>query len=150
MNVTIINNGKTKLVLKATSPQEILAIKELQDKPLVSAFHESTQILDESTPSCLVISSSTTEKVQKTDLQLMAIIDSHQQNAILGLIPRSTPPAEILYFLKTILNAEKVALDTDQKIVVNEVFKTITTIEGGSSIVNGEYAVIDAPTFLKW
>lgn len=55
MKVTIISNGTHQIVLTPETPLEILAIKELENKAIVSSYHASTQILEQSAPNCLVI-----------------------------------------------------------------------------------------------
>tara|TARA_R110001592_G_scaffold148167_8_gene372918 strand:- start:1450 stop:1695 length:246 start_codon:yes stop_codon:yes gene_type:complete len=56
MKATIISNGSTRIVLKPESPADLLAIKDLADKKLITLHYETTQILAESYPNCLVIS----------------------------------------------------------------------------------------------
>ena len=154
MKVTIISNGTHQIVLKPQTPLEILAIKELQDKVLVSEYHASTQILGESSPNCLVIKP-TGEDIKSNSIEnrtWLAVIACNEQNKILGLIPAITPSFDILYFIKQHLEADKVELTKQMDILVNESFHTIVTnsIDGEQGISDQEFAVMTVDTYKKW
>ena len=154
MKVTIISNGTHQLVLKPQTPLEILAIKELQDKVLVSEYHASTQILSESSPNCLVIKP-TGEDIKSSSIKnstWLAVIACNEQNKILGLIPANTPTFDILYFIKQHLEADKVEMTKQMDILVNESFHTIVTnsIDGEQGISDQEFAVMTVETYNKW
>lgn len=147
MKVTIISNGSHQLVLKPETPVEKLAIKELQNKPLVSKYHESTQILGESSPNCLVIRPGV-ESEAPLERELLALVDNYSQNQILALIPAETSYPDILYLIKNITKADKVVLNKDESVTINEVFKVIATKDNVEH--EGQYAVISAPTMTSW
>ena len=147
MKVTIISNGTHQLVLKPETPVEKLAIKELQNKPLVSKYHESTQILGESSPNCLVIRPGV-DSDAPLERELIALVDNYSQNQILALIPAETSYPDILYLIKNITKADKVVLTKNESITINEVFMVIATKDNVEH--EGQYAVISAPTMTSW
>lgn len=71
MKVTIISNGNNKIVLKPETQAEILAVKEMHGKEIKTEYHESTQILGESFPDCLVLATSKEEKAPTTQVVLI-------------------------------------------------------------------------------
>ena len=152
MKVTIISNGTHQIVLKPETPLEILAIKELENKPLISKYHNSTQILEVSSPNCLVISTANDKNTLKPEIRYVAVIDCYQQNKIIGLIPSDTPPSEILYFLKQKMVAEKVEILKGSNIIIDKSFQVeVTSIRDGKTFVDtGEFAIMDVQTFNQW
>lgn len=82
MKVTIINNGNNKIVLKPETQAEILAVKEMHGKEIKTEYHESTQILGESFPDCLVLSTSKEQKVSNTQVVLVSLSNNKPIAAI--------------------------------------------------------------------
>lgn len=152
MKVTIIANGTNQIVLKPETPLENLVVKSLTDRALISKYHESTQILEASSPNCLVISPSGEDKESPPVTSWLAVIACNEQNRILGLIPASTPAFDILYFIKQHLEADKVELTKQMDILVNESFHTIVTnsIDGQQGVSDQEFAVMEVKSYTKW
>jgi hypothetical protein len=73
MKVTIISNGNNKIVLKPESQAEILAIKDMHGKEIKTEYHESTQILGESFPDCLVLATQKEEARVEPTTQVVLI-----------------------------------------------------------------------------
>lgn len=149
MKVTIIVNGTNQIVLKPETPLENLVVKTLTDRPLISKHHESTQILGESSPNCLVITPSAENQPLTPENQLvLAVINCHSQNEIVGILPLHTPTEEILYFIKQELGFSKVEMkDTKAKILYGESFNTVCT---GTNPEVIEFAVMKVTSFTKW
>jgi len=152
MKSTIIVNGTNQIVLKPETPLEILVVKGLQNKPLISKYHESTQILGESSPNCLVVSPIEGVLEEEIEPVLMAIIDCHQQNKILGLIPDNTSPANLLEFIKQRIGANQIELRPGEQIAPNQSFHaTITTINNNETdVVDGEFAAMGVNIYKQW
>lgn len=83
MKVTIITDGTTRIVLTPKTPAEILAVKELHSKDIIATHHESTQILSESSPNCLVLGANPEEpKVSNGKKTRMVIIDERDASVV--------------------------------------------------------------------
>jgi hypothetical protein len=152
MKVTIISNGRHQLVLKPETPLEILAIKELEGKNLISKYHESTQILAESSPNCLVISPSGGDvKQEEPILNWLAVIYCNEKNRILGLIPAYTPRHEVSYFIKQQLDVDKVDIG-DVMIPINQSFRThvTSTVKGEKRTSEQEFALMEVSKYTEW
>ena len=89
MKVTIISNGNNKIVLKPETQAEILAVKEMHGKEIKTEYHESTQILGESFPDCLVLA---TSKEQKEPTTQVVLIDLRNNKPVCVI-----PPQEATY-----------------------------------------------------
>jgi len=140
MEVTIINNGTVRIVLKPKTQAEILAVKEMQGKVLSSKHHESTQILGESFPNCLVIQPQG-EPVE--DIKWIGVYDSHQQNRCIGLIPTNSTKSDILNFIRTRSDmSETIHLVDADEIVPQTTFKVYDgDVEGEYFIDNVEFYI---------
>lgn len=91
MKVTIISNGNNKIVLKPESQAEILAVKDMHGKEIKTEYHESTQILGESFPDCLVLATQKEgAKVEPTTQVVLVSIANGRPIAVI-------PPNETSY-----------------------------------------------------
>jgi hypothetical protein len=151
MKVTIIANGTNQIVLKPETPLENLVVKSLTDKALISKYHESTQILEASSPNCLVISPSKENKEVPSVDKWLAVISCNEQNKILGLIPSNTSSDGVLYFIREQLEADEIELLHQTTVTIDESFHTIITnsIDGKHGVSDQEFAVVNVKTYTK-
>lgn len=152
MKVTIITNGGTKLVLKPETQMEILAVKEMSTKPIIAKYLEKTQVLEESTPDCLVISPCK-EPAHTLPSSFYGVYDNNAQNQCIGLIPNLSSYDDILSFIREITNSDEAQyhqLPEHENVPVrtDEVFKVILKKRNVST--TREYSVGIAVYHSKW
>ena len=125
MKVTIITNGDTKLVLKPETQVEILAVKSLTEKPLTAELLETTQILKESYPNCLVVKATTENKSANDNPKNKNWIAVHclTENTLLGIIPADSNSDSILSFIREQAGAEEVSIKNKDEIKLDEMFR---------------------------
>jgi len=123
MKVTTISNGSLQIVLKPETPREILDIKELHDKQIVASYHEVTQILEVSSPNCLVLTTKKSEPDVEQKLPDYVAVVNIDTNSIIGMIPTNTTEKDVLSFLQSFTTECKITLSVGQScITLNDIF----------------------------
>jgi hypothetical protein len=129
MKVTIINNDKLTLVLKPETQLEILAVKGLSAKTLITKHHETTQILDESFPDSLVIHECATQQGIKPIISWMGVYNENNK-VCLGVIPSDRSDNAVLEFISLRLKATSVTFKDEGEILDDEPFTIIGMLNG--------------------
>ena len=144
MKVTIISNGAYQIVLKPETPLEILTIKELENKPLVSKYHESTQILDASSPNCLVISNKKEDSI-KNDSSYAVLQCITELYISIAIFPVNWKTEGILKLISNIYNSDTCVLLKNETIKPGENFSVNLNIS--STLKEMQFVITNLPFF---
>ena len=152
MKVTIITNGDTKLVLKPETQQEILAVKTLNEKPLFAELLETTQILKESYPNCLVIKEGKQTETKETveeQRPMIAVMCISDDSRLLGIIPKATEEKDILSFIREQAGVEEVyKIKENLNILMNTDFNV--GFQASENHIEHTYRICLVDIYKKW